>query len=121
MGLGRHLMRRLVRWAKGKRLARLHGDVLDSNHAMLSLVQSPGFRREHGDAPGRVRMLLDFAWGSPDNWAAPLQERTRARLALGRTPVAPGCAPTSQPHRRQREWTRRVPQVAGLPKVMSKP
>src|SRR5688500_8859231 len=61
MGLGRHLMRRIVRWAKGKRLAHLYGDVLDSNHAMLSLVQSLGFRREHGDSPGLVRVVLDLA------------------------------------------------------------
>lgn len=61
MGLGRHLMRRLVRWAKGKKLERLYGDVLDSNHAMLSLVQSLGFRREHGDAPGLARVVLDLA------------------------------------------------------------
>lgn len=60
MGLGRHLMRRLVRWAKGKKLERLYGDVLESNHAMLSLVQSLGFRREHGDMPGLVRVVLDL-------------------------------------------------------------
>jgi RimJ/RimL family protein N-acetyltransferase len=61
MGLGRHLMRRLVRWAKGKKLVRLHGDVLDSNHAMLALVQSLGFRRELGESPGLVRVVLELA------------------------------------------------------------
>lgn len=61
MGLGRHLMRRLVRWAKGKKLERLYGDVLESNHTMLSLVQSLGFRREHSDTPGLVRVVLDLA------------------------------------------------------------
>lgn len=60
MGLGRHLMRRLVRWARGKKLAKLHGDVLESNHAMLSLVQSLGFRREHGNSPGLVHVVLDL-------------------------------------------------------------
>jgi len=60
MGLGRHLMRRLVRWAKGKRLDSLYGDVLEHNHSMLSLVQSIGFRREHSDAPGLVRVILDL-------------------------------------------------------------
>ncbi len=60
MGLGRHLMRRLVRWARGKKLAQLHGDVLESNHAMLSLVQSLGFRREHGNSPGLVHVVLDL-------------------------------------------------------------
>jgi RimJ/RimL family protein N-acetyltransferase len=60
MGLGRHLMRRLVRWAKGKKLERIYGDVMESNHAMLSLVQSLGFRRETGDTPGLVRVVLDL-------------------------------------------------------------
>lgn len=60
MGLGRHLMGRLVRWAKAKRLDRLQGDVLDSNQPMLALVQSLGFVREHGDAPGLARVVLDL-------------------------------------------------------------
>lgn len=63
MGLGRHLMRRLVRWARGKQLDRMYGDVLESNHAMLSLVQSLGFRRETGDTPGLVRVVLDLGPG----------------------------------------------------------
>jgi RimJ/RimL family protein N-acetyltransferase len=60
MGLGRHLMRRLVRWARGKKLERIYGDVMESNHAMLSLVQSLGFRRETGDTPGLVRVVLEL-------------------------------------------------------------
>ena len=60
MGLGRHLMRRVVRWAKGKKLDSLYGDVLEHNHAMLSLMQSLGFRREHSDSPGLVRVILDL-------------------------------------------------------------
>ena len=60
MGLGRHLMRRLVRWAKGKKLDSLYGDVLEHNHPMLSLVQSIGFRREHSQTPGLVRVVLDL-------------------------------------------------------------
>ncbi len=60
MGLGRHLMRRLVRWARGKKLERLHGDVLEGNQPMLSLVQSLGFRREHSETPGLVRVVLDL-------------------------------------------------------------
>src|SRR5690606_34163808 len=61
MGLGRHLMRRLVRWAKGKRLDRLWGDVLESNQPMLSLLKSLDFRRESSDTPGLVRVVLDLA------------------------------------------------------------
>ena len=60
MGLGRHLMRRLVRWAKGKKLDSLYGDVLEHNQPMLSLVQSIGFRREHSETPGLVRVVLDL-------------------------------------------------------------
>ena len=59
MGLGRHLMRRLVRWAKGRRLERLYGDVLDHNQPMISLAESLDFRREpHPDQPSLVRLVL---------------------------------------------------------------
>lgn len=60
MGLGRQLMQRLVRWARGKRLDHLYGDVLEHNQPMLTLAKSMGFRREHGDAPGMVRVVLDL-------------------------------------------------------------
>ncbi|MGH8032273.1 MAG: GNAT family N-acetyltransferase [Luteimonas sp.] len=60
MGLGRHLMRRLVRWARGKKLERLYGDVLDNNQPMLALAQSLGFRREHSGSPGLIRVVLDL-------------------------------------------------------------
>src|SRR3546814_16054257 len=59
MGLGRHLMRRLVRWARGKKLERMYGDVLESNQPILSLADSLGFRREASDPPGLVRVVLD--------------------------------------------------------------
>src|SRR3546814_15174766 len=61
MGRGRHLMRRLVRWARGKKLERMYGDVLESNQPMLSLADSLGFRREASDTPGLVRVVLDLA------------------------------------------------------------
>lgn len=60
MGLGRQLMQRLVRWARGKRLDQMHGDVLEHNQPMLSLAKSLGFRREAGDTPGLVRVVLDL-------------------------------------------------------------
>ena len=60
MGLGRHLMRRLVRWAKGRKLERIYGDVLEQNQPMQALAKSLDFRREPGDAPGLVRMVLDL-------------------------------------------------------------
>lgn len=61
MGLGRHMMQRLVRWAKGKRLDRLYGDVLEYNSPMLALADSLGFRRQHvADSPGMVRVVLEL-------------------------------------------------------------
>jgi RimJ/RimL family protein N-acetyltransferase len=60
MGLGRHLMRRLVRWSRRKGLDRLYGDVLEHNTAMVALAQSLGFHREHADDPGLVRVTLDL-------------------------------------------------------------
>ena len=60
MGLGRHLMRRLVRWAKGRKLERIYGYVLEQNQPMQALAKSLDFRREPGDAPGLVRMVLDL-------------------------------------------------------------
>lgn len=60
-GLGRHLMRRLVRWARGKKLKQLQGDVLADNQPMLALAKSLGFRRElQADSPGLVRVVLDL-------------------------------------------------------------
>ena len=60
MGLGRHLMRRLVRWARGKGLHRLYGDVLEHNGPMLALAESLGFRREASDTPGLTRVVLEL-------------------------------------------------------------
>ena len=52
-------MRRLVRWAKGRRLERLYGDVLDYNQPMISLAESLDFKREASpDQPSLVRMVL---------------------------------------------------------------
>ena len=60
-GLGRQLMRKLVKWARTKKLDRLYGDVLDHNHAMLQLAQSLGFKRQReADTPGLVRVALDL-------------------------------------------------------------
>jgi len=63
MGLGRHLMRRLVRWAKGRKLECLYGDVAEQNLPMLALAQSLGFRREATDQPGVARVVLDLVPG----------------------------------------------------------
>ena len=60
-GLGRHLMRKLAKWARSKKLDRLYGDVLDTNLPMLALAQSLGFKRvREGGGSGLVRVVLDL-------------------------------------------------------------
>lgn len=60
-GLGRQLMRKLVKWARTKKLDHLYGDVLDHNAAMLQLAQSLGFKRvRDADTPGLTRVALDL-------------------------------------------------------------
>ena len=60
MGLGRHLMRRLVRWAKGRKVLRIYGEVLESNLPMQALAASLGFQREYSGDPGMIRMVLEL-------------------------------------------------------------
>lgn len=64
MGLGRHLMRRLVRWSRGKKLDCLYGEVMEHNQPMLSLVETLGFVRKQSDSPGLVRVVLDLRDGA---------------------------------------------------------
>jgi RimJ/RimL family protein N-acetyltransferase len=76
MGLGRYLMTRLVKWAKGKKLNCLYGDVLENNAPMLTLAQSLGFHREfRQESPGLVRVRLELKPRTPsripsDQWTA---------------------------------------------------
>ena len=58
MGVGRQLMLRLVRWARGKKLARVLGRVPEENEPMLALARSLGFRSEGPARDGLVRMVL---------------------------------------------------------------
>ena len=60
MGLGRHLMRRLVRWAKGRKVLRIYGEVLESNLPMQALAASLPFQREYSGDPGMIRMVLEL-------------------------------------------------------------
>ena len=71
MGLGRHLMRRLVRWAKGRKLRRIYGEVLESNLPIQALAASLDFRREATDTPGLVRMVLDLPPPKPKTLPPP--------------------------------------------------
>jgi RimJ/RimL family protein N-acetyltransferase len=57
-GLGRLLLRKLITYARRRRLDALRGDVLDDNAPMLHLADSLGFRREASDMPGSVRVRL---------------------------------------------------------------
>lgn len=58
-GLGHLLMKRLIDWARRRKLDELYGDVLDENHAMLQLAQALGFKREPlADEPGIIRVTL---------------------------------------------------------------
>lgn len=60
-GLGRLLMKKVIRWARLKRLDELYGDVLDDNTAMLGLALSLGFSREHvSGEPGVTHIRLDL-------------------------------------------------------------
>lgn len=58
MGVGRQLMLRLVRWARGKKLTRLYGKVPEENEPMLALAASLGFEREGAPQSGLVRVVL---------------------------------------------------------------
>lgn len=63
-GLGQYLMRRVIRWARLKRLERIYGDVLDENSAMLNLAEALGFRRESArEERGIVRVTLELRTG----------------------------------------------------------
>ncbi|WP_297835077.1 GNAT family N-acetyltransferase [Thermomonas sp.] len=74
MGLGRRMMRKLVRWARGRKVQRIYGDVLEGNLPMQTLASALGFRREAGSEAGLVRMVLDLPPPRPK---------------LPRTPLAP--------------------------------
>lgn len=61
-GLGRQLMRKLVKWGRGKYLDRLYGDVLEANEPMKQLATSLGFKAtpHPQGTPGLVRMVLEL-------------------------------------------------------------
>ncbi|WP_313343741.1 GNAT family N-acetyltransferase [Stenotrophomonas sp.] len=61
-GLGRQLMRKLVKWARGKYLDRLYGDVAEENEPMKQLAASLGFKPvpHPQGTPGLVRMVLEL-------------------------------------------------------------
>lgn len=72
MGLGRRMMRKLVRWARGRKVQRIYGDVLESNLPMQQLAKSLGFYREAGNEAGLIRMVLDLPPPKPRLPRSPL-------------------------------------------------
>ena len=58
-GVGWLLMRRVIDYAKEKRLRRVYGDVLAQNEAMLQMCGELGFR-SHEMWSGVKRVVLDF-------------------------------------------------------------
>ena len=61
-GVGRQLMRKLVKWARGKYLDRMYGDIAQGNEPMLQLAASLGFKQvpHPSGRPGLVRMVLEL-------------------------------------------------------------
>jgi RimJ/RimL family protein N-acetyltransferase len=58
LGLGSYLMRKLLDWARRRRLTRVWGDVLLENDVMLRIADRLGFRREHvAGESGTVRVV----------------------------------------------------------------
>ena len=62
LGLGRHLMQKLVKWSRGRYLDRLYGDTPSHNTPMLELAASMGFKpsNEPRVPPGLTRLVLEL-------------------------------------------------------------
>jgi len=61
LGLGTLLLRRLVQWARLKRLDAVYGDISHDNTAMLRVAEKLGFQRVHlPDSSGLIRARLDL-------------------------------------------------------------
>jgi GNAT superfamily N-acetyltransferase len=59
MGMGRYLLTRIVKWARGRGIDILRGDIAADDQPMLELAASMGFRRtEESDDPAFVRLVL---------------------------------------------------------------
>ncbi len=59
LGLGTLLLKRLLRWARLKRLDAVYGDISHDNAGMLRVVEKLGFQRiPLHDSPGLIRARL---------------------------------------------------------------
>ncbi len=56
-GLGKHLMKKVIEWARKKRLDAIYGLVLHDNTAMLKLADSLGFERYYNDDDNEVTLV----------------------------------------------------------------
>jgi len=67
-GLGTVLMRHILAYARARGMARVFGDVLKENQAMLELARELGFRPEpEGPDPAVIRVALDLDRAAPDS------------------------------------------------------
>ena len=72
-GLGRQLMRKLVKWGRGKYLDRLYGDVAAENEPMKQLAASLGFKPVPHPAP---KAWSGWCWSwTTDGCAGPARPR----------------------------------------------
>ncbi|MGB0213276.1 GNAT family N-acetyltransferase [Algiphilus sp.] len=61
-GVGRHLMERIIEYARSRGVQRIEGDVLEHNSAMIGLARRLGFTvARMADNPGVVRVRLELA------------------------------------------------------------
>ena len=58
-GLGKHLMNRIIDYARGRGVGELYGEVLADNHRMLALCRECGFHEAKDmHEPGVVRVAM---------------------------------------------------------------
>jgi acetyltransferase len=63
-GLGTHLMRRIIDYARSRGVSELYGDVLGDNAPMLRLCRRVGFENApNPNDPSLVRMTMDLSTG----------------------------------------------------------
>ena len=75
-GLARHLMSRLVEWARGRKLQRIAGQVLAENTGMLRFVRAIGFSTHGTEDPEILEATLEL-----DPAAPPVSESVSPRGA----------------------------------------
>jgi acetyltransferase len=63
-GIGRHLMQKLIDVAGNRGVPRLYGEILATNHAMLTMMRKLGFRMErHPQDATVMRAVRDLCHG----------------------------------------------------------